>query len=113
MNGVNGVEGFVQVLAEPIIEATLLLEGNADPLPGMHDDFAAGTAKQILCQWGTTSGKTVAIDMPRCFFLGAPVRADVGNLQGVRVRLRGATAAMAAESTANYLINSPLRIHFF
>lgn len=120
LNGINGIGAWVKVAGtKPVVECDLLLEGSTDPLPGMYDDFANGAsstgaqAKQLIVQWGYTSQRCFAIDMPRCYFAAAPTRTTVGGLQAVHVVLEGAVPDLATESTANYLLYSPLRIHFF
>jgi hypothetical protein len=113
MNGVNGIEGWQMVPSVPTLECTVLLEGSTDPLPGFYDDFVAGTAKQCIVQCGSTATKCFAIDMPYCTFDGAPVRTTVGNLQAVKVNLRGLTQDLTAINTAQYLAKAGWRIHFF
>ena len=113
MNGVNGIEGWQQVPSNPTLECTVLLEGNADPLPGFYDDYVAGTAKQLIVQCGSTATKCMAIDMPYCVFDSAPARTSVGNLQGVKVVLRGLTQDLTSSTTAQYLAKAAWRLHTF
>ncbi len=112
-NGINGIEGWQMVPSTPTLEATVLLEGSTDPLPGFYDDFVAGTAKQLIVQCGSTAQKTFAIDMPYCVFDTVPIRTTIGNMQGVKVTLRGLTQDLTASNTAQYLAKAPWRIHFF
>jgi hypothetical protein len=114
MNGINGIEAWQKVSFRPVIEFNVLLEGNADPLPGFYDDFVAGTAKMLHVQFGSTSTAACLIDFPRAYFTAAPTRTTVGSLQAVKCSLHGGgLPPTTAESTANYLANSPMRIHFF
>jgi len=111
-NGINGIEAWQLVINKPTITATLLLEGGTDPLPGFYDDFVAGTYKQIFWQAGKTAQKTFAVDMPRAYFAKPPKHKASGQFAAVEIVLVGTTAPMAAESTANYLLYSPMRWHF-
>ena len=113
MNGVNGIEGWQKVPSVPTLECTVLMEGSTDPMPGFYDDWVAGTAKQLIVQCGSTATKCMAIDMPYCVFDAAPVRATIGNLQAVKVALRGITQDLTAVNTAQYLAKAGWRIHFF
>jgi len=111
-NGVNGKEGWKIVRGVPTFEATILLEGNADPLPGFYDDFTAGTAKQVLIQWGTTAGKTVAIDFPNAYFDTEPRRTDAGPYQAIKITGHGHRTAFDRSTADDALEVSPMRLHF-
>jgi hypothetical protein len=110
-NGINGIEGFQKVIDRPTIEFTALLEGGADPLPGFYDDFNAGTAKQMLIQFGTSQQNTVAVSMYKCYFDAAPVRVEAGALQGVRCVLHG--ESVYDSNDTDKLAQSPICIHWF
>ena len=112
-NGINGIGGWRRVRGQPTVEFTALLEGGADPLPGFYDDFAAGTAKQLLIQFGD-SNPAAAYDMPYCFFQSAPVRAEAGQLAGVKCVLVGhSPPTQDTDTQATALQYSAQRIHFF
>lgn len=111
-NGVNGLGGWQKVVSVPTWEATLLLEGSTDPLPGFYEDFVAGTAKQLLVQFGHAAQGTVAIDFPKCYFDGPPIRTDAGGLTAVKVKGHGEMVAYSRSAATDSLAVSPMRIHF-
>jgi len=110
-NGVNGIEGWVRVPSRPTLEFTALLDGGADPLPGLYDDFVAGTAKQIMIQWGTTAQHCAAVEFPKFYLDAPPERVAVGALSGVKIVGHGEQAGVAA--TVGEIGASPIRIHTF
>ncbi len=110
--GVNGICDHVRMTSVPTIEMDIILDGSADPLPGFYDDFVNSTAKQLIIQYGKTAGKCMAIDMPRCFFTGAPVRSEVGRLSAVKVMLHGGNNDSNGNTSAFWLRYSPIRFHF-
>lgn len=111
-HGVNGREGWQLVVGRPKIELTVLLQGGADPLPGFQDDFAAGTAKQVILQWGTVATRIFGLDFPEAYVSARPMRTAAGVHAAVKVTLEAATSAVDSETTANYLAASAMRVHF-
>lgn len=119
-NGVNGIGGWQKQFSPPTCEFDLILEGNADPLPGLYDDFANGAAaagaqaKQLILQWGHTAQRCCMIDFQKFWIDGAPVRSEVGGLAAVKVKGHGEFAPMSDPTDADTaLANSPMRIHEF
>jgi hypothetical protein len=101
----NGVQGYMQVVAQPEVELQLLMD--EDYFSGASngvESLDANVDKTIIFSWGTTDlDRTAAlIALPRCEQVIAPTFAPFGETKQVMTATYGAKApALTGASVAN------------
>lgn len=86
LNGVNGVNGWLrnpQGTSAPISVEFTLAKDQDDV--GLKDDFEAGTAKQLMIQFGTTTGGTALIYFPKFYIDKVYSDAALDNEAGTKI----------------------------
>ena len=81
VSGTQGIQGYARSGIAPVVDMTLYPWSD-----DFHDDFAAGTAKQIHYQIGSTPGQTVLIELQKVVLSEVPARAAIGQQVGVQVK---------------------------
>lgn len=81
-NGLNGIGGWLRTTGKPTIELTIPMDAD---MPGLRDDFIAGTYKKILFQLGTTAQNCVAFYFRYACQKGSPVPAKLNNEAAIKV----------------------------
>ncbi|MEE9366925.1 MAG: hypothetical protein V3W44_09585 [Dehalococcoidales bacterium] len=107
-SGTNGIGGFIKVPSTPTVEFDALY-GDSDAMPGLLDDYEAQTSKMATFQFGSTIGRTCAVDFQNLYIDAAPTRIDVNGLAGVHVVAHGDALATP---TGTDVRDAAMRIHF-
>jgi hypothetical protein len=81
---------------------------DADILPGLHNDFTSGQAKQIMAQFGHAAQACCAIDLQNVYLDQSPTRTDIGALAGLSVSGHGSEG-----TTTTDIMASSVRVHWF
>jgi len=105
--GVNGVGGHERAPAVPEMEMSLLFDQD---MPGLSQDFNAGTAKSAIVQFGYHPAGTFAVEMQRCFLADLPRRDDLDGLTVSKIKIRADEDYSVGNTDLN---RSALRIHRF
>lgn len=105
-HGVNGMAGHQKVPGVPVAELTLLTD---EDMPGLDDDFIAGTAKTIIMQFGHEAGRCMAVELPKAYLDAAPSSAALNNLHAVKLKFHGTEDY----NSGSAVLSSAVRIHMF
>lgn len=111
-NGVNGIGGFKRVRSDGVKwEFTALREEALGDSSGTAHDFytafTAGTAIQLMWQWGHAAQNCVAISMPLCY-VDSVMEAELDGLSAVKVSGHATCGTSGTE-----ILDSAMAIHFF
>ena len=79
-------------------------------MPGLSQDFNAGTAKSAIVQFGYHPAGTFAVEMQRCFLADLPMRDDLDGLTVSKIKIRADEDYSVGNTDLN---RSALRIHRF
>ena len=107
-NGVNGRGGLRKTGIRPAIE---FVTHFSTDMPGLKDDWEAGTAKQLLWQFGCTAQNCFAISVPKFYLDEAPVDNPINNLEGVKIV--GHAEEPTVSSPAVELESASISFHWF
>lgn len=107
LNGLNGQKGYAKVPGDGW-ECSFDLLFDED-MTGLYDDFSAGTAKQLMIQFGHAAQGCVALDFPYCYLTMDPKPSELNGLSAVTITVRGQNTT----NTSNDLTLAPFKIHFF
>jgi hypothetical protein len=82
-------------------------------MPGLRNDFTAGTGKQVLIQWGNTQTGCVGIFLPRAYLTAAPERIEFSRSMALKLQFHGDRGRATDLSTDDLkLQDSPLMVYF-
>jgi hypothetical protein len=109
-NGVNGIGGWVKVPSDN--GPTLKVKRYWGDMPGLFDDFDAGTKKQVCFSLGHVAQNCVAIDMQAALLDAVPKRAEMESATAIELTFHGESGLATDESTADLRMqDAPMRIH--
>ena len=106
-HGVLGGIDYVRVAPDGF-KASLKLLHDED-MPGLQADLFAGTAKQLIMQWGNAATACAAVELPRCYVNSDPKASEIGGLSAVELEM----IATSNSITTNDLTLAPIRVHCF
>ena len=103
--GVNGIGAYERAPGVPEIEMSLLHDQD---MPGLANDYNAGTAKSVIAQFGHHTGATFAVEFPNCYVKDLPMRDEEDGLTVSKVAFRANEDFTAGSTDLN---RSAMRIH--
>jgi hypothetical protein len=110
-NGANYTGGWVQSPSET--GPTCSITRYWGDMPGGYDDFVAGTAKTIVCQWGHVAQGVFAFGLQRAYLSSVPERVEFSKSMALKMVHHGDMGRNTDRSTDDYkLQDSPLWFWF-